>query len=293
MSKATQQARAGRQAADMGRRTCAWEPESPGPNLTPTPPARGPRAGASSAPHLCRCTSGSSRIPGGSQIPCAVEGVLRCRGSGQGSQSRCGGAPGASTPQPKSPAWVRRSSSAQPHQLLQGCCAQNSIHLPATVSIPAVPCRSLSSACPAPHPRVCRPQDRPLTWLAKSRWHTVWSSGSFMMARITCSIGVMPTKQATPTRCVSACCIYTAPGRCLGSCQDNRDLRQLPGTHNLGGVPYPAPDSTPPPSRDLGRDPGPHTRSSCDHAHRFHRLDDRVRLLVWTDGKLSWGEQMG
>lgn len=35
----------------------------------------------------------------------------------------------------------------------------------------------------------------PLTWLAKSRWHTVWSSGSFMMARITCSIGVMPAKQ--------------------------------------------------------------------------------------------------
>lgn len=40
------------------------------------------------------------RIPGGSQIPCVVEGALRCRGSGQGSQSRCGGAPGAPTKQP-------------------------------------------------------------------------------------------------------------------------------------------------------------------------------------------------
>lgn len=41
-------------------------------------------------------------------------------------------------------------------------------------------------------------QEHPLTWLAKSRWHTVWSSGSFMMARITCSIGVMPAKRPPP-----------------------------------------------------------------------------------------------
>ena len=72
--------------------------------------------------------SGSSHVPGGSQIPRAVERVLRCRGSGQGSQSQCGGAPGALPPQPSSPARVRRSSSAQPHQLLQGCCAQNTQH---------------------------------------------------------------------------------------------------------------------------------------------------------------------
>lgn len=48
-----------------------------------------------------------------------------------------------------------------------------------------------------------------------------------------------------------------------------------------------------PPTGDWGGAPGPHTRSSRDHAHRLHRLDNRVGLLVWTDGKLSWGEQTG
>lgn len=33
-------------------------------------------------------------------------------------------------------------------------------------------------------------------WLANSRWHTVGSCGSLMMARITCSIGVMPVPPA-------------------------------------------------------------------------------------------------
>lgn len=53
------------------------------------------------------------------------------------------------------------------------------------------------SLCNSP---VCITQEHPLTWLANSRWHTVGSCGSLMMARITCSIGVMPAKQQPPTR---------------------------------------------------------------------------------------------
>lgn len=100
LSKATQQARAGRQVAGMGRRTCAWEPESPRSKRDPNTPGSGTSGGASSAPHLCRCTSGSSASLVGPKFTCGRGRALRCRGSGRGSQSRCGGAQGPPTKQP-------------------------------------------------------------------------------------------------------------------------------------------------------------------------------------------------
>lgn len=73
------------------------------------------------------------------------------------------------------------------------------------------------------------PQERPLTWLAKSRWHTVWSSGSFMMARITCSIGVMPAKRQPPRLGEPLLHTGQVPRRCPGRCQD---LGQLTAAHS-------------------------------------------------------------
>lgn len=126
----------------------------------------------------------------------------------------------------------------------------------------------------------------------------MWSSGSFMMARITCSIGVMPAKQQPP-RAVSTSCVRAhrpssarqARGGVEGRCQDNQarapDLGELT-TASICALTL---------TRDIcllgaqRRALGPHTGASCNHADRLRRLDDGVGFLVWTDGKLSWGEE--
>lgn len=69
---------------------------------------------------------------------------------------------------------------------------------------------------------------RSLTWLAKSRWHTVWSFGSFMTARITCSIGVMPVKQGPHT--LSGCLLRHAR---YSSKKEVRDTQAWPQTSLL------------------------------------------------------------
>ena len=183
LSKATQQAGAGRQRVwGGGHAFRSW-----GAQVQTLSQLAQLRDLAQVGPWHILCEngpSGSSHFTGGFQTLCAVKGTLRFQGSSQRSETRGVGAPGASPLHQSSPTRVRRSElrteKPDPTSPCEGCCAQNvqsTPHISASLSISAKPGRPLSSACWASPPlsrsRVCRPQDHPLTWLAKSRWHTV------------------------------------------------------------------------------------------------------------------------
>lgn len=107
------------------------------------------------------------------------------------------------------------------------------------------------------------PRWRNLTWLANSRWQTVGSWGSFMMAVMICSMGVIPA--ATPTLMH----VFNKNRNTLTSAfiwdMKQRHDGFLNGWFHL-------------------------TCPSSDHAQVFRLLYLSWRLFVLLDGKNSWAE---